>query len=156
MSSGHKTVLLTITKLVEVVSDRSLVLMDEPETHLHPPLLSSFIRALSDLLQSRNAVAIIATHSPVVLQEVPSDCVQVISKSGDVIQVVRPDVETFAENVGTLTRKVFGLEIEKSGFYGLLANEAQGATFEDVMEGFAEKVGGEGRALIRSFTIGEE
>jgi predicted ATPase len=156
LSSGHKTVLLTITKLVEVVSDRSLVLMDEPETHLHPPLLSSFIRALSDLLQSRNAVAIIATHSPVVLQEVPSDCVQVISKSGDVIQVVRPDVETFAENVGTLTRKVFGLEIEKSGFYGLLANEAQGATFEDVMEGFAEKVGGEGRALIRSFTIGEE
>jgi predicted ATPase len=156
LSSGHKIVLLTMTKLVEVVSDRSLVLMDEPETHLHPPLLSSFIRALSELLKSRNAVAVIATHSPVVLQEVPSDCVQVISKSGDRLQISRPDVETFAENVGTLTRKVFGLEVEKSGFYGLLADEVSGATFEKIMKDFGNKVGGEGRALIRSFLTKEE
>lgn len=47
------------------------MLIDEPEGHLHPPLLSAFVRALSELLVNRNGVAIIATHSPVVLQEVP-------------------------------------------------------------------------------------
>ena len=31
MSSGHKIVLLTITKLVETVDEKTLVLMDEPE-----------------------------------------------------------------------------------------------------------------------------
>lgn len=72
MSSGHKIVLLAITHLVRRVTERSLVLIDEPETHLHPPLLSAFIRAVSDLLTNRNGVAIIATHSPVVLQETPA------------------------------------------------------------------------------------
>jgi predicted ATP-dependent endonuclease of OLD family len=69
MSSGHAIVLLTITRLVATVEEKTLVLLDEPESHLHPPLLSAFIRALSDLLYDRNGVAIIATHSPVVLQE---------------------------------------------------------------------------------------
>lgn len=34
LSSGHKIVLLTITRLVETVEERTLVLLDEPEAHL--------------------------------------------------------------------------------------------------------------------------
>lgn len=56
LSSGHKIVLLTITKLVELVEERTFVLMDEPEAHLHPPLLAALIRAVSDLLINRNGV----------------------------------------------------------------------------------------------------
>jgi hypothetical protein len=82
LSSGHSVVFLTITKLIELVEERSLVLIDEPEGHLHPPLLSAFVRALSDLLIDRNGVAIIATHSPVVLQEVSKECVWILSRSG--------------------------------------------------------------------------
>nr|WP_279487084.1 AAA family ATPase [Aeromonas veronii] len=74
MSSGHAIVLLTITRLVATVEEKTLVLIDEPESHLHPPLLSAFIRALSELLYDRNGVSIIATHSPVVLQEIPKSC----------------------------------------------------------------------------------
>ncbi len=82
LSSGHKIVLLTLTRLVETVQERSLVLFDEPESHLHPPLLSSFIRAVSDLLINRNGVGIIATHSPVILQEVPRACVWKLRRNG--------------------------------------------------------------------------
>lgn len=67
MSSGHAVVLLTISRLVAKVEEKPLVLIDEPESHLHPPLLSAFTRAISELLHNRNGVAIIATHSPVVL-----------------------------------------------------------------------------------------
>jgi predicted ATPase len=105
LSSGHKIVLLTITKLVEKVEEKTLVLMDEPEAHLHPPLLSAFVRALSDLLINRNGVAIIATHSPVVLQEVPKSCVWKIVRHGSAARADRLEIETFAENVGVLTRK---------------------------------------------------
>ncbi len=153
LSSGHKVVILTITRLVELVSDRSLVLIDEPETHLHPPLLGSFIRALSDLLQARNGVAVIATHSPVLLQEVPSSCVQVVSRSGKATVVGRPDIETFGENVGTLTRKVFELEVEDSGFYQMLVSSAGGRTYDEVLELFEGKIGGEGRAVVRAQTL---
>jgi len=37
MSSGHAVVLLTITRLVATVEEKTLVLLDEPESHLHPP-----------------------------------------------------------------------------------------------------------------------
>jgi hypothetical protein len=33
LSSGHKVVLLTTTRLVETVEERTLVLLDEPEAH---------------------------------------------------------------------------------------------------------------------------
>jgi ABC-type branched-subunit amino acid transport system ATPase component/DNA-binding transcriptional ArsR family regulator len=62
LSSGHKIVLLTITRLIERLQERSLVIMDEPEAHLHPPLLSAFIRAVSDLLIMTNGVSIVATR----------------------------------------------------------------------------------------------
>jgi AAA domain, putative AbiEii toxin, Type IV TA system len=106
LSSGHAIVLLTITRLVELVDERTLVLFDEPEGHLHPPLLSAFIRSLVDLLIKRNGVAIIATHSPVILQEVPKSCVWMLRRAGDISIAERPTVETFGENVGVLTRGI--------------------------------------------------
>jgi hypothetical protein len=149
LSSGHKIVLLTITKLVETVEEKTLVLLDEPEAHLHPPLLSAFVRALSDLLINRNGVAIIATHSPVVLQEVPASCAWKIRRSGRIVEAERPDVETFGENVGILTREVFGLEVTDAGFHKLL-REAIGDSddFEAVLRKFDSELGGEARAIV--------
>src|SRR5581483_11473983 len=105
----------------ESVEERTLVLLDEPEAHLHPPLLSAFVRALSALLTNRNGVAIIATHSPVVVQEVPKNCVWKMRRSGAWVSMERPEAETFGENVGVLTREIFGLEVTKSGFHRMLA-----------------------------------
>jgi ABC-type multidrug transport system ATPase subunit len=151
LSSGHKIVLLTITRLVETVEERTLVLLDEPEAHLHPPLLSAFVRALSDLLVNRNGVAIIATHSPVILQEVPSDCVWKIRRDGRILQAERPELQTFGENVGVLTREVFGLEVTDSGFHKLLKEAIDvGDEFEDIVDKFNQQLGGEARALIRA------
>jgi predicted ATPase len=151
LSSGHKIVLLTITRLVETVEERTLVLLDEPEAHLHPPLLSAFVRALSDLLVNRNGVAIVATHSPVILQEVPAQCVWKVRRNGRVVQAERPNIETFGENVGVLTREVFGLEVTDAGFHQLLKAAADEANrFEDVVEKFDSRLGGEARALIRA------
>lgn len=64
------------------------------------------MRALSTLLIKKNSVAIITTHSPVVLQEVPKNCVYLLSQT----KAERLDIETFGESVSTLTRDVFGLE----------------------------------------------
>ncbi len=149
LSSGHKIVLLTITKLVEKVEERTLVLIDEPEAHLHPPLLSAFVRALSDLLIHRNGVAIIATHSPVVLQEVPKSCVWKIIRHGLAARGERPTIETFAENVGVLTQEVFKLEVTRSGFHRMLS-EAVGdsQSIAHAVGKFDGQVGAEGRALI--------
>jgi predicted ATPase len=150
LSSGHKIVLLTITRLVETVAERTLVLLDEPEAHLHPPLLSAFIRALSELLVDRNGVAIIATHSPVVVQEVPKRCVWKLRRSGSISVAERPEIETFGENVGVLTREIFGLEVAGSGFHRLLSENISGVrSYEQVVARFGGELGGEAKGIVR-------
>jgi predicted ATPase len=152
LSSGHKIVLLTITRLVEAVVSRSLVLLDEPEAHLHPPLLGAFVRALSNLMQERNGVAIAATHSPVLLQEVPRECVLVVRRSGGTSKIDRPARETFGENVGVLTHDVFSLEVTRSGFYKLLEEAAEEAeSYQEVVDRFKNQLGGEARAILRAW-----
>ncbi|MBU9194444.1 ATP-binding protein [Burkholderia gladioli] len=153
LSSGHAIVLLTITRLVELVEEKSLVLIDEPESHLHPPLLSAFVRALSDLLIERNGVALIATHSPVVLQEVPSSCAWKLSRAGYEATADRPEIETFGENVGVLTREIFGLEVTQTGFHRLIAEKALSGSYASIMAEFGGQLGAEARALARALSI---
>lgn len=151
LSSGHKIVLLTITKLVETVEERTLVLLDEPEIYLHPPLLSAFIRAISDLLIRRNGVAIISTHSPVVLQEVPKSCVSILRRVGAQSVVEKPEIETFGENIGSLTREVFGLEVTHSGFHQMLQEAIEELEdFDDIIDYFNDELGMEARAILRA------
>jgi hypothetical protein len=152
LSSGHAIVLLTITRLVQLVDERTIVLLDEPESHLHPPLLSAFIRALSDLLVTRNGVAIIATHSPVVLQEVPKSSVWLLRRSGHVATAERPSIETFGENVGVLTREVFGLEVTNSGFHRLLKDAIadRSRNYDEAVAHFGNQLGAEAQAVLRS------
>lgn len=150
-SSGHRVVLLTITKLVEKIEEKSLVLLDEPEAHLHPPLLAAFVRALSDLMTLRNGVALVATHSPVVLQEVPKSCVWTLSRSGANSTAERLDQETFGENVGVLTKNVFGLEVTNSGFHKLISKSVRESdSFEEVLEDFGGEIGNEGQAIVQT------
>lgn len=151
LSSGHKIVLLTITRLVETIEERSLVFLDEPEAHLHPPLLSAFIRSLSDLLINRNAVSIIATHSPVVLQEVPKSCTWKLWRSGHLSKVERLETESFGENVGILTREVFGLEHTDSGFHNLLNDAVDKFNdYETAVNSFNGQLGVEAKGILRA------
>lgn len=151
MSSGHAVVLLTMSRLVARVEEKTLILLDEPESHLHPPLLSAFTRALSELLHNRNGVAIIATHSPVVLQEVPRSCVHVINRSRLSMHAGRPQIETFGENVGSLTREVFGLEVSRSGYHALLQETvSEGGTYEEIVAAYGGQLGQEARGILRA------
>lgn len=150
LSSGHQIVMLTITRLVELVGEQTLVLMDEPESHLHPPLLSAFVNALSNLLTEMNGVAIVATHSPVVLQEIPRSCVWIIRRSGSEAVVRRPRSETFGENVGELTHEVFKLEVTATGYHDRLRRAAQNVdSYEQLLGLFNGQIGAEGRAIAQ-------
>ncbi|TGL36103.1 AAA family ATPase, partial [Leptospira bourretii] len=157
LSSGHKIVLLSITRLVETIEERSLVLLDEPEAYLHPPLLSAFIHALSKLLIERNAVAIIGTHSPVVLQEVPKDCVWKINRHREFASANRLEIESYGENVALLTQEIFGLEVTDSGFHRILKEVADASTTYDMaIEKFGNKLGFEAKAILRNMMYKKE
>ncbi len=151
LSSGHKIIILTIVKLIENVEEKTLVLLDEPEGHLHPPLLASFVRALSELLTNRNGVAIIATHSPVILQEVPKSCVWKLRRNGKNSIAERLKIESFGENIALLTEEVFGLEVTNSGYHNMLVKAVEKyKDYYNIIEEFGGQLGSEARAILKT------
>ena len=75
-SSGQKIFLLTITQLILKLTERTVVFIDEPELFLHPPMIKSYVRLISDIVSSVNGLGFIITHSPITLQEFPNRCVK--------------------------------------------------------------------------------
>ena len=150
LSAGHKIVLNIVVQLCAFMQPRSLVLLDEPELHLHPPLVAALLRAIGVALERYNSFAIVATHSPVVLQEVPSPNVTVLRRYFDEVSVEPPESETFAENVGLLTRKVFSLDSSATDYEGILKRLAEQLTLDEIDALFPRGLSSQGRALVLS------
>ncbi|MCQ4128871.1 ATP-binding protein [Rhodococcus erythropolis] len=151
LSTGHKIVLNIVTQLATRLRTRSLVLIDEPETHLHPPLVAALLRAIQLLLAESNSFAIIATHSPVVVQEMPSQFVRILERDGGPATLRQPEIETFAENIGSITRHVFSLDNSATDYQGTLRMLAKNHTEEEISEMFENGLSVQGRALVANY-----
>lgn len=158
LSSGHKIVLLSLLQIINNVEPNSLFLVDEPEQNLHPPLISSFIQAISVILSRRNAVAIIATHSPVIVQECSADCVWIIDRDQSTISIHRPTIKTFGENVGEITYNIFDLEVRNSGYMKVINIEIQKYNDSFFIPGEERNIDDDLQAIIDKFNnkLGDE
>jgi hypothetical protein len=148
-STGHKIALHVVASIVAHAVPRSLVLFDEPEMHLHPPLTAALMNALRIVLEEKNALAIVATHSPVVLQETLARHVRVLTRVGNDFEITTPKAETFGENVGILTQGVFGLTSAATDFYRVLDLLIEGCdTLDEVNEFFSPELSGQALAYV--------
>ncbi|MFE6959890.1 AAA family ATPase [Streptomyces sp. NPDC057696] len=136
LSTGHKLVLNIVVQLVAHLEPGSLVLIDEPESHLHPPLLAALLKSINVSLDQFDSYAVMATHSPVLLQEVPRRYVRVLQRFGDLTFVATPEIETFAENVGLLTRHVFNLDSSATDYHSTLRSMQESLPLDEIMELF--------------------
>ncbi|MGK7863031.1 AAA family ATPase [Falsiroseomonas sp. E2-1-a4] len=108
LSAGQKIVLNILAHLVRYLRKRTLVLMDEPETHLHPSLMAALTTELLRILPSHDSYAVVATHSPIIAQQVQSRHVNIIRRNAnEEISVEKPDFETFGENISNITGALF-------------------------------------------------
>lgn len=115
-STGHKIAIHVLASITAHCQRKSIVLFDEPETHLHPPLIAALMRAVRIVLERTNAFCVVATHSPVILQETLARHVYIVERDGDIVSVRQPQMETFAESIGSLTYDSFGLTAEATYF----------------------------------------
>lgn len=152
LSSGQKIVLSILSSIYEHIEDNSLVIIDEPETHLHPSLIASFMHSIRAMLTKFNSYAIIATHSPVILQETPSKFVQVLDGTILSPKVKKLKKECFGEEISTLTEDVFKVSIEDSNFYQTLTTLAgDGYSADDADKLFGKRLGMTARSFLSSF-----
>lgn len=109
LSSGEISFLKFAAQASLSIENGSLLLMDEPETHLHPNFISRFMSLLDKLLELTGSAAIIATHSAYFVREVFRDQVTVLSVDDDgIVQAITPRLRTFGADVGAISYFVFG------------------------------------------------
>ncbi|TWR25265.1 ATP-binding protein [Mucilaginibacter pallidiroseus] len=108
LSSGQSITLYIITEIVSHIRLDSLILYDEPETHLHPNAITELMNTIYELVNQFQSYCIIATHSPIIIRELPSRSVFVVEREANVPSVRRIGLESFGENLSTLTDEVFG------------------------------------------------
>ncbi len=114
LSSGQNIILYIISEIIANIRLDSLILFDEPETHLHPNAISQLINTIYELVYKFESYCIITTHSPLVIQEIFSKNIYVIEKHENIPSIRKIGVETFGENLTILTEEVFGnKEIKK-------------------------------------------
>lgn len=121
-STGHKFVIHSIVNIIAHSNKRSLILFDEPETHLHPPLLAVLMSSIRYILNELDSFAIVATHSPVVVQETLSRHVKIIRRSNELTKILSPEIQTFGENISAITSHVFSLSSDITEFHYVLDN----------------------------------
>ena len=150
-STGHKIVMHATMSIVAYTEAKSIVLIDEPESHLHPPLLGAFMHALRLILDRNDAFAVVATHSPVVVQETLGRNVSVVRRTAAETNIDSPRIETYGESIGTITDEVFGLNSDASDFYKTLQRLAQsGMTIQEIEERFERGLSLQARAYVMS------
>lgn len=110
LSAGQRLVAAIFSNIIGFIEEGSLLLIDEPETNLHPGLLTTVIAALNETLREFDSYAVIATHSPILLQQIPSRYVRVFNRDGmDQPEIRVLNFESFGEDLGELSRRVLGL-----------------------------------------------
>lgn len=136
LSSGQSILVHAITSLLAWIEPQSIVLFDEPETHLHPHAVANLFNVLNSILKIYDSYAIIATHSPLVVQEVPSKRVVLFDRERNQTLVKTVDMETFGENLSELTRQVFDTVEIKSYYKEVLRRMSKNSDFEKVLGQF--------------------
>jgi predicted ATPase len=138
-SSGDQFLVFVATALVESVGVGSVVLFDEPELHLHPSLLSRLMRLLYDMLARRKAYAVLATHSPMVVQEVPAASVRIIRLEGRCPVIKRYRGESFGEDLTEILQRAYGVDEDARSYAAILEHltsiNADAAAVEKLFDG---------------------
>lgn len=108
LSSGELVMLRFAAQATLAIEKGSLLLLDEPETHLHPNFISDLMETLHNILSATGSIAIVATHSAYVVREVPRRRVNILSLDGRQVDIGNPRLQTFGASIDTISQFVFG------------------------------------------------
>ncbi|MDG0029967.1 ATP-binding protein [Priestia sp. Y58] len=109
-SSGQSIFISMLCRLLSEIEDGSLIFLDEPELFLHPNAIASLARIYYGILERFKSYAILCTHSPILVQEIPSKYVRkLFTIDNNTIHYSRPNIETFGNNVSDITANIFNV-----------------------------------------------
>jgi predicted ATPase len=144
MSAGQRMLLDLYSEVFEKIDSKALIIIDEVENHLHPSLISRFVKSFNELLSQRKAFGIISTHSPVVVQETPTRFVRILERDEMSTYSRKPNFETFGESIDTIVERIFDTDFRSSNWKKVLRDfAARGLPIDEV----TDKISGESLSM---------
>ncbi|WP_363348607.1 AAA family ATPase [Methylocystis echinoides] len=126
LSSGEKIILRALLWLYNLERNKifpKLLLLDEPDAHLHPTMTRQFIDLIKGVFVDQHGVRVIlTTHSPSTVALAPEESIFVMTREQP--RITRP--ESKAEAIGMLTS---GLVIVSPGTRFVLVEDEEDAAF---------------------------
>ena len=108
MSSGQTMLTNLIIDITANVRSNCLIMIDEPEVHLHPNAITQIINVVNLVCERFSSCCIMATHSPLVIQSLLSRNVLIMERDVDGMPVIRQmRVESLGENLTTINEEIF-------------------------------------------------
>lgn len=155
LGAGHKVTLSVLTRVLASMRNGSIVLYDEPEINMHPTLLAAVLRTLHEWLEAFDGYGVVATHSPIVLQEIPARNVIVLDHDGDtpIVQRYRDvaQADCFGQSLSEIVGDVFGVdERDKNYLAAFRALLDRGGSEEQIEEVFEHKLSLGARVALRA------
>ena len=124
-----------------------LIVFLDADDVLEPDMVKHSLAALQKLGDS---FALIATHSPLVIQEIPSKRVIVFERNGNTTEAKQLPGETFGENLSDLTRHIFETYEIPSHYKKVLRNIARDNSYEDALSCFPKGLSMNARSYLLS------
>jgi predicted ATPase len=135
LSSGQSIILYTLSEVLSHIRYDSLILFDEPETHLHPNAISSLLNTLFDLVKEFQSFCIIATHSPLIIREIQSRNIFIMEREDDSAYLRKLERESFGENLTVITQEIFGNRDVPNHFITIIKDLIdKGRTYEQIID----------------------
>ena len=134
VSSGQNILLFIVTEIIAQIRYNSLILYDEPETHLHPNAISELMNMIFELVRRYQSYCIIATHSPLIIQELQSRNIYVIERDENYASARKLEKEPFGENLTVITDEIFGNREVPRHYLNFLKDMVnQGRGFDEIL-----------------------
>jgi predicted ATPase len=136
-SSGQSIFISMLCRLISEIEEGSLIFLDEPELYLHPNAIATLAKLYYEILYEFKSYAILCTHSPVLLQEIPSRYVRkLFSVDSDIINYTKSNIETFGTNISDIVADIFNVLDSESLYRSKLIQWSKELSSDEIMELF--------------------
>lgn len=110
LSGGEKELITKAFSLYVSDIKNKVILIDEPESSLHPNWQNRILKIYEDFAKENNNQIIIATHSPHIIASTAKESLRLLVKKGDRIEVVSDFDGSYGYEVQKVLLEIMNLE----------------------------------------------
>lgn len=134
LSSGQLQLFLLTTFIFRKINFDTLLVIDEPEVHLHPKAINVLFKLLIHLLDNFQSYCIVSTHSPLIVRELVGKNVFLMRRYGDDLELGKIGIETLGEDITFLYNEIFGYEEQETALAKNIRQlKKEGKTYKDIV-----------------------